>query len=112
MNTLFKTSKLLVGLISKVNQVYKSLFTNSIKSSLSDSDYILIRDSSDSNIFKKTSISNFAKYNSLTYFYFTDGITKYRIGVRDSKFVLDKALTGTGFEGIENTDWENLETSE
>ena len=36
----------------------------------------------------------------------TDDI--YRDGVRDGKFVVDKALTATGFDGIEGIDWENI----
>lgn len=35
--------------------------------------------------------------------------TKYREGVRNGKFVIDKALTATGFDGEEGTDWENIE---
>jgi len=36
----------------------------------------------------------------------------YRDGVRDGKFVLDKELTATGFDGAEDTDWENLDEIE
>lgn len=43
---------------------------------------------------------------------FTYGGYTYRTGVRDGVFVLDKELTSTGFDGDENTDWENIETSE
>jgi hypothetical protein len=45
---------------------------------------------------------------------YEDPITgdKYRDGVRDSKWVVDKALTTTGFDGIENIDWENIEETE
>jgi len=32
----------------------------------------------------------------------------YRTGQRNSTFVLDKALTATGFDGIEDTDWVNI----
>ena len=32
----------------------------------------------------------------------------YRDGVRDGKFVVDKALTATGFDGTEDVDWENI----
>lgn len=35
--------------------------------------------------------------------------TKYREGVRNGKFVIDKALTDTGFDGDEGVDWENIE---
>jgi hypothetical protein len=46
------------------------------------------------------------------YVVYTDGSVKYRDGVRAGKYVIDKALTVTGFEGIENIDWENIYTSE
>ena len=36
----------------------------------------------------------------------------YRDGVRDGKWVLDKALTETGFDGTEDVDWENIEETE
>lgn len=42
------------------------------------------------------------------YIYYTDGSTIWRKGVRNSEYVIDKTLTGTGFNGIENTDWENV----
>ena len=42
------------------------------------------------------------------YTYYTDGTIIYRKGVRSGTFVIDKALTSTGFRGIENTDWTNL----
>lgn len=41
---------------------------------------------------------------------FTDGGVIYRIGVRGNSFVRDRTLTATGFAGVENIDWENLET--
>jgi hypothetical protein len=34
----------------------------------------------------------------------------WRKGARDGDFVLDKALTPTGFAGAEDTDWENVKT--
>jgi len=37
---------------------------------------------------------------------------KFRDGVRNGKYVIDKELTVTGFAGTENVDWENIETSE
>lgn len=46
------------------------------------------------------------------YVMLTDGSANFRIGVRDSKFVVDKALTETGFNGTENSDWENLSESQ
>jgi len=42
------------------------------------------------------------------YLPFTDGTTNIRVGVRATKFVVDKTLTATGFAGIENTDWTNI----
>lgn len=46
---------------------------------------------------------------SVQYFEYTDGTTTWRDGVRDGVFVVDKALTATGFAGAENTDWVNVE---
>lgn len=51
---------------------------------------------------------------------YTDPITgtKYRDGVRDGKYVLDKALTPLGFDGSESGDggitgdWVNLRETE
>lgn len=39
---------------------------------------------------------------------YTDGIDTFRDGVRGGSYVIDKALTPTGFNGIINIDWENL----
>jgi hypothetical protein len=39
---------------------------------------------------------------------YTDGIDTYRDGVRDGAYVIDKALTATGFAGTEGVDWENI----
>ena len=36
--------------------------------------------------------------------------TLFRDGVRNGVFVLDKAITPTGFAGVEDTDWVNIET--
>ena len=45
---------------------------------------------------------------------YTDPVTGdiYRDGVRDGKFVVDKALTATGFDGTEGVDWENIQEVE
>jgi|APHig6443717497_1056834.scaffolds.fasta_scaffold214209_4 hypothetical protein len=43
---------------------------------------------------------------------YDDGVTKVRDGVRDGRYVIDKALTPTGFDGTEGVDWENLVTQE
>jgi len=42
------------------------------------------------------------------YIEYTDGATTYRDGVRNTKFVIDVELTETGFDGVEDTDWENV----
>lgn len=39
---------------------------------------------------------------------YTDGTYIYRDGVRDTEYVIDVALTATGFSGDEYTDWKNL----
>ena len=39
---------------------------------------------------------------------YTDGTYIYRDGVRSGEYVIDVALTATGFTGSENTDWKNL----
>ena len=41
------------------------------------------------------------------YKYWSYGGQGWREGVRGGKFVRDKTLTATGFDGVENTDWEN-----
>ena len=38
----------------------------------------------------------------------SDGTTHIRVGVRATKFVVDKTLTATGFAGILDTDWANI----
>ena len=43
------------------------------------------------------------------YFYYDDGTNEVRRGVRDGHDIYDVALTETGFNGIENTDWKNKE---
>lgn len=43
------------------------------------------------------------------YVYYDDGITEWRKGVRDGCFIWDRALTATSFDGIEDTDWENVD---
>lgn len=49
---------------------------------------------------------------SRQYMYFTDGSTSFRMGVRGGKLYVDKALTETGFAGMQDVDWENLNTIE
>lgn len=44
----------------------------------------------------------------IQYVTYYDGITEWRKGVRDGYFVWDRAITLTGFDGIEDTDWENV----
>jgi len=45
----------------------------------------------------------------ITYLVLTDGVTTIRRGIRDYYLVTDITLTPTGFNGTENTDWENIE---
>ena len=40
------------------------------------------------------------------YVYYEDGIAQWRKGSRDGYFMLDHAMTGIGFAGMEDTDWE------
>jgi hypothetical protein len=47
---------------------------------------------------------------TLQYYYYNDGDTIVRIGVRGNYSVTDITLTVTGFNGEENTDWENIES--
>ena len=49
---------------------------------------------------------------AVQYRYYTDGVGTYRDGVRNGMFVVDKELTPLGFDGVEDTDWENIETHE
>ena len=37
-----------------------------------------------------------------------DGEVGYRHLIRDGAYVIDHELTALGFEGVENTDWENV----
>ena len=63
-------------------------------------------------LIKNGEISGYSQGNtSSQYTYFKDPVSslKYRIGVRSNILVTDKELTLTGFNGIENTDWENVQ---
>jgi hypothetical protein len=51
---------------------------------------------------------NLSATPSGSYIEYTDGTAIYRKGVRTGAFVIDKALTATGFNGIEGVDWENI----
>jgi hypothetical protein len=46
------------------------------------------------------------------YRYFKETSTLYRAGIRSGQYVIDKALTTTGFSGVENTDWSNVSNLE
>lgn len=48
------------------------------------------------------------------YLYYLDPDTglQFRDGVRGGKYVIDKELDATGFDGVEDTNWENLEEHE
>lgn len=37
-----------------------------------------------------------------------DGVAGYVQVIRDGDYCIDHELTPTGFEGVENTDWENV----
>ena len=37
-----------------------------------------------------------------------DGVEGYRHVIRDEAYCIDHELTATGFDGVENTDWENV----
>lgn len=52
-------------------------------------------------------ISNAFDY--VQYLLYSDGNSIIRKGVREGNFIVDIALTPTGFSGIENVDWENIE---
>ena len=43
------------------------------------------------------------------YVYYSEGISIFRKGVRDTSFVKDVAITELGFDGEENTDWQNID---
>ena len=45
---------------------------------------------------------------SVQYVYYDDGAYYWRKGVRNGAYIIDKALTLTGFAGIEDIDWENV----
>lgn len=45
--------------------------------------------------------------NAPQYTEYTDGEEIWRKGARSGEMVIDKALTATGFDGIENIDWVN-----
>jgi len=42
------------------------------------------------------------------YDYFQSGNTFYRIGVRNTSFVIDIVLLPPAWGGVENTDWRNI----
>ena len=42
------------------------------------------------------------------YRYWSFGDADWREGIRDDNFVRDKTLTGLGWDGAEDTDWENV----
>lgn len=46
------------------------------------------------------------------YTYYSDGATKFRVGVRNTALCTDIAITSLGFNGTENIDWENLHKSQ
>ena len=48
---------------------------------------------------------------STQYAYYRDPVStlRYRTGVRGDVLVTDRELTTTGFDGVENTDWESIQ---
>jgi len=67
----------------------------------------------DTGLVARTAINdNFTELYSLSeipqYFVMTDGTTQWRIGVRNGKCIRDRTLTATGFDGVEDDDWENI----
>ena len=45
---------------------------------------------------------------TVQYRYWRFGDAKWREGIRGDNFVRDKTLTGLGWDGAEDTDWENV----
>lgn len=41
-------------------------------------------------------------------FTLTDGVDTYRLHIRSATLCIDKTLTGLGFAGAKDTDWENV----
>ena len=48
-------------------------------------------------------------YEDLETYECTGATGVWRVGVRDGYWVMDAATSETGFDGEENTDWENVE---
>ena len=46
------------------------------------------------------------------YLLYGEEFVLWRKGARDGKFMLDKVISGTGFAGTEDTDWENVRSIE
>ena len=66
---------------------------------------------SDTALFFKPTVSTGGGSTTVDgYTMYTDSVTgtKFRVGMRNSQLQVDKALTATGFDGAENTDWENV----
>jgi hypothetical protein len=57
-------------------------------------------------------MSQYTIYASGTTVTYTDGVNTFRDGSRAGTWVTDHTLSGTGFVGTENIDWENLETQD
>lgn len=47
-------------------------------------------------------------YDEITYRQYYDGSQYVRVGIRNGYYVRDITIIETGFDGIENTDWENI----
>jgi hypothetical protein len=46
----------------------------------------------------------------LRYVYHDDGTNQFRTGIRSGAFVLDQAISATGFDGTEGVDWDNIKS--
>jgi hypothetical protein len=96
----------IVAIGSQVGKLWRAVFPTSTKSLMEDGDTVIVKETDDNWYSTPVTVFNTTQYKYYTYDY-----TTYRQGVRDDKFVLDKELTELGFDGTEDTDWENLEYS-
>ena len=55
-------------------------------------------------------MAQYVEYADLVYVEYTDGVDTFRDGSRDTAYVIDKELTVTGFDGVEDLDWEEIES--
>ena len=55
-------------------------------------------------------MAQYATYNEGDTRIFTDEYSSFRIRIADGNFYFDRAITDDAFDGVENTDWEAVET--